>query len=393
MKLLGAFLISIFPMITLADIEYHGDAGVEQRYFFEDAAYPQQQRSNLSGYFSPELYTSFNNGDDSIVLKGFLRVDQQDSERTHVDIRELKWTHSGAEWEFQAGIGMVFWGQIESLHLVDIINQTDAVEAVDGEDKLGQPMVTFSLFKDWGNTTVYLLPYFRERTFSGLDGHFRAPLPVNTDNPLYESDDEEQHLDWAARWEHSLGNLDIGLSYFDGTSREPLFMLDTNESSESSILPYYPLLQQVGLDALALVGDWTLKFEGVHRKILDQSTSAFVGGFEYSFVQVFDSFIDINLLMEYQYDERDNQTQAQNDLMLGSRIVLNNIDGTEILVGLVQDLDYSKVRSGFIEASSRINDNWKWRVDAWFFSSDEPLEPTYLIRSDDYLQMSLEYYF
>jgi hypothetical protein len=59
----------------------------------------------------------------------------------------------------------------------------------------------------------------------------------------------------------------------------------------------------------------------------------------------------------------------------------------------VQDLDYSNVRTGFIEASSRINDNWKWRLDAWMFSSDEPSEFTYLLRRDDYIQFSLEHYF
>jgi hypothetical protein len=99
--------------------------------------------------------------------------------------------------------------------------------------------------------------------------------------------------------------------------------------------------------------------------------------------------------MEYQYDDRENVTNvvAQNDLMLGSRLVFNDIDGTQILAGVVQDLDYSNVSSGFIEASSRINDNWKWRVDAWMFSSDEPAEPSYLVRRDDYIQLSLEYYF
>ncbi|MFT2090533.1 hypothetical protein [Paraglaciecola sp. 2405UD69-4] len=393
MKNIFLLILVVFSGRIFADIEYHGEAGIEQRYFFEDAIYPQQQRSNLSGYFSPELYTSLNNGDDSFVFKGFIRFDQQDSERSHLDIRELKWTHAGSDWELQAGVGKVFWGQTESLHLVDIINQTDLVEAIDGEDKLGQPMVTVSLFKEWGNTTLYVLPYFRERTFPGTDGRFRAPLPIDTDNALYESEDKQQNLDWAARWEHSLGVWDIGLSYFDGTSREPLFTIETNELSESSLTPFYPLLQQVGLDLLALVGDWTIKFEGVQRKIQDQSTTAFVGGFEYSFVQVFDSFIDINWLMEYQFDERDLLAQSQNDLMLGSRIVFNDIDGTEVLVGIVQDLEYSSVRSGFIEASSRINDNWKWRVDAWMFSSDEPSELTYLLRRDDYVQLSLEYYF
>ena len=395
MKKTLILLLTALPFVTSADVEYHGEAVVEQRYFFQDALYPQQERGNLSAYFSPEIYTSFNNGDDSIVFKGFLRVDQQDSERTHGDIRELKWTHSGSEWEFQAGIGKVFWGQTESLHLVDIINQTDAVEAIDGEDKLGQPMVTFSLFKGWGNTTFFVMPYFRERTFSGEDGRFRAQLPVDTDNPIYESEDEEKNLDWALRWQHSMGDWEVGLSYFDGTSRDPNFLLITDETAEPSLTPYYPQIQQAGIDVLALLGDWTVKFEGIQRTVMDEDYNAFVGGFEYAFTGVFDSIFDINMLMEYQYDDRAElaTTNAQNDLMLGSRVVFNDVDGTEILFGVVQDLDYSNVRSGFIEASSRINDHWKWRVDTWLFSSDEPTEPTYLLRRDDYVQLSLEYYF
>lgn len=394
MKRLIALLMGL-PFISAAELQYSGEAGVEQRYFYQDALYPQQERGNLSVYYAPELYTSFNDGNDSLLFKGYYRLDQQDSERSHGDIRELKWTHSAEAWEVQAGIGKVFWGQTESFHLVDIINQTDSVEAIDGEDKLGQPMVSFSLFQDWGNTTFFVLPYFRERTFAGSDGRLRPPLAIDTDNPIYESEDEEKNVDWAIRWQHSIGDWEVGLSYFDGTSREPDFVLTANELLEPSLRPFYPQIQQAGIDVLALLGDWTLKFEGIQRTVLDQDFTAFVGGFEYSFVGLFDSVYDINWLMEYQYDDREDLTNviAQNDLMLGSRLVFNDVDGTEILLGVVQDLDYSNVRSGFIEASSRINDNWKWRVDAWMFTSDEPTEPSYLLRRDDYVQLSLEYYF
>ncbi|MGS2720853.1 hypothetical protein [Paraglaciecola aestuariivivens] len=393
-KLLPLLLVGL-SMPSLAEFQYRGSAGLEQRYFYQDGLYPQQERGNLSLYFSPEIYTETNEGNGSLSFKGFVRIDQQDSERTHGDIREFKYTYLGEDWEWQAGIGKVFWGQTESLHLVDIINQTDAVEAIDGEDKLGQPMVTVSLFKDWGNTTLFVLPYFRERTFAGTDGRLRPPMPIDTDNPLFESADEQNNLDWALRWQRSLGDWELGLSYFDGTSREPDIILAQDDMMQPSLRPFYPLLQQVGVDVLALMGGWTLKFEGVHRTIMNQKSVAFVGGFEYPFVGIFDSVYDINLLMEYQYDDREpsNTVLAQNDLMIGSRFVFNNFDGSEILFGIVQDLDHSNVRSGFIEASSRINDHWKWRVDAWMFSSDEPVEPSYFLRRDDYVQMSLEYYF
>lgn len=378
-----------------ADIEYHGNAAFEQRYFLQDALYPQQSRDNASAYFAPELFTALNDGSDTILFRGFLRIDQRDQERTHGDIRELMWSHIGDDWEVKTGIGKVFWGQAESLHLVDIINQTDAIESVDGEDKLGQPMVALSLYKDWGNFTLFALPYFRERTFAGLDGRPRAPVAIDTDNALYESADEEKNLDWAARWQRTLGDWELGLSYFDGTSREPDFIPGLNAQNETVLRPYYAQIQQVGIDVLAIVEAWIIKFEAIQRKGDIQDYWALVGGFEYTSVGVLSSVYDIGWLVEYQYDDRKDlaTTGAQNDVLLGARWVFNDIDGTEVLFGVVQDLDYSAVRSGLIEASSRINDHWKWRLEAYLFSSDEPNETTFLLRRDDYAQFSLEYYF
>ncbi|MBN7826230.1 hypothetical protein J0A66_13425 [Bowmanella dokdonensis] len=300
----------------------------------------------------------------------------------------------GDEWELKAGISKVFWGQTESQHLVDVINQTDFVEAIDGEEKLGQPMVQLSLQKDWGTVSLFALPYFRERTFAGLDGRFRGPLRIDTDNPIYESQDEQQNLDWALRYMHYFGDVEIGLSYFDGTNREPGFVPDM-DGTEPVLRPYYGQMQQTGLDMLAVVGATLYKLEAIHRETDREEFYALTAGFEYTSIGVLNSVYDIGWLMEYQYDERDEQATSlgQNDLMVGSRIVFNDIDGTEVLIAFIQDLDNSSSRSGYIEASSRINNNWKWRVDGWFFSSDQPTEPTYLLRRDDYVQLSLEYYF
>ena len=378
-----------------AEIEYNGSAAIEQRYYLQDALYPQQSRDDVSVYFAPELYSSFNDGSDSLTFRGFLRLDQRDKERSHADIRELLWSHVGEDWEVKTGIGKVFWGQTESLHLVDIINQTDAIESIDGEDKLGQPMVAFSLYKEWGNFTAFALPYFRERTFAGIDGRLRASIPVDTDHPLFESQDEQKNLDWALRWQHSLGDWEVGLSYFDGTSRDPDFVLNLDAQNQPVLQPYYAQIQQLGLDVLTILDAWVLKFEAIQRKSSDADYWAMVGGFEYTSAGVFGSMYDIGWLMEYQYDERAElaTSAAQNDLMLGARWALNDFDGTSVLFAVVQDLDYSSVRSGLIEASSRINDNWKWRLDAYLFSSNEPSEPSYIIRRDDYVQLSLEYYF
>jgi hypothetical protein len=96
-----------------------------------------------------------------------------------------------------------------------------------------------------------VLPYFRERTFSGNDGRLRPPLPVDADNPIYEFDNEEKILDWAIKLQHTLGDWEVGSSYIDDTSRDPDFVLSTNELLEPNLHPFYPQVQQAGIDVLA----------------------------------------------------------------------------------------------------------------------------------------------
>lgn len=387
-------LVLLSGAVSAKDVDVSGTAAIEQRYFLQDALFPEQERANVSIFAQVEIYSEFNDGNDSILFKPFYRQDQNDSERSHGDIRELVWLHVGDDWELRTGIGKVFWGQTESLHLVDIINQTDTVEATDGEDKLGQPMVNLTLIRDWGTTSFFVMPYFRERTFAGLEGRPRFELDIDTDRPIYESNDEEKNVDWAVRWNHYFGDFEVGVSYFDGTSREPI-LKPLIEDDSAVLQPFYPQLKQVGVDVLAVKGSWLFKFEGISRRTSAEDYVAAVGGFEYTNVGVFNSNFDLGWLMEYQFDDRENLllVPSQNDLMLGSRIVFNDVDGTEILFGVIQDLDESSSRAGFVEASSRINDNWKWSFDAWLFSSDEPTEPVYQFRRDDFVELSLEYYF
>lgn len=391
----AALGFSAGAMADMSDIDISGSAGVETRYFLQDAAYPGQPRSQASVFLEPEMYTEWNDGIDSILFKPFARLDQEDEQRTHFDLRELMWMHAADNWETRVGVSKVFWGQTESIHLVDIINQTDMVENIDGEDKLGQPMINLNVFGDWGTLSGFVLPYFRERTFPGEDGRLRPPVEIRENSALYESDDEQNHVDFALRWQRSLGDWEIGLSYFDGTTREPELLQATDENSTPFIQPYYAQIEQYGVDLLKVQGAWLLKFEGIYRAGQSEDFAAAVAGFERTSVGVFGTSYDLGVLMEYQYDEREDNFFAtgQNDLMLGLRWVWNDIDGTEILSGFIQDLDESDTYSAFVEASSRMTDNWRWKMDAYFFSSDQTDDTFYYMRHDDHVQVALEYYF
>ena len=158
----------------------------------------------------------------------------------------------------RAGIGRVFWGVTESYHLVDVINQTDLVENVDREDKLGQPLVNLTFIRDWGALDLFVLPGFRERTYPGRNGRLRSEPFVDTNRATYESGAARDHVDFAVRWSHVIGDFDIGVAHFHGTSREPRLPLECANgipaivnSCNPVLAPRYDVVYRTSLDLQA----------------------------------------------------------------------------------------------------------------------------------------------
>jgi len=64
-----------------------------------------------------------------------------------------------------------------------------------------------------------------------------------------------------------------------------------------------------------------------------------------------------------------------------------------VLMGYVQDLDDMETYSAFVEASSRMTDNWKWTLNGYFFSTQSQTDPYFFVRRDDHIEINVEYFF
>ena len=374
--------------------QWSGNISLDSRVFFHDAQHAGQGDNSVSVALEPEYYVDWDGGNQRLVVQPFFRFDANDDERTHADLRELYWQGGFGDVELKVGVAKVFWGVAESNHLVDIINQTDFVENIDGEDKLGQPMVNLALIKDWGTLDFFVLPYFRERTFAGKEGRLRTSLVVDTDNPTFESSSEEHHVDLAVRWSHYIGDWDIGLAHFSGTSREATLVPGLDGDGNPVLIPHYQQIDQTSLDLQATKGDWLWKLEAISSRNDNGRYSAFVGGFEYTLVGLFDTVHDLGLLLEYHFDDRKGLATSglQNDVFAGLRWVLNDVHSTEMLAGAVMDAD-SQATFVSIEASRRIGIAWKVSVEARVFSNMDSSEPLYHLREADYVELRIAKYF
>ncbi|RKZ77308.1 MAG: hypothetical protein DRQ57_00350 [Gammaproteobacteria bacterium] len=376
--------------------EWSGYIAGELRYFPESPLSADQYNDfNSSFSAQPEYRHEWDEGYQTFTFVPFIRVDQYDSERSHFDIRELTWLKAASDWELRVGLRKLFWGVTESQHLVDIINQTDLVEHSDMEEKLGQPMINLALIRDWGTVDLFLLPGFRERTFPGKEGRLlNGGIPIDTDQTRYESGAEEKHVDWAVRWEHTLGDWEIGLSHFSGTSRDPRFLQGKNGTGQLVLIPYYEQIEQTGLDLQITQEDILWKLEMISRHEPTDHFTALTGGFEYTFVGVFETDADIGMLTEYSFDDRHDHaaTPFENDMMFGMRLTLNDIQSTEFLGGAVLDMD-SHASFYLLEASRRLGDSWKLTLEAYIYANMSTDDLAYGFRNDDFIQLELAWYF
>ncbi|MCF2858933.1 hypothetical protein L1286_15710 [Pseudoalteromonas sp. SMS1] len=379
-------LFSPASIASAFEWEFEGQASIENRQFVHTIAEVSDSNPSVTSSlkwqgFNPDSF-------DQINIDIFSRKDFTDSARTKLDIREAMYIHIADQYEVHVGIGKVFWGVTESRHLVDTINQTDLIENIDFEQKLGQPMISVSTDQDWGTLQGWVLPYFRERTFASEEGRLSSKLTV-LDKARYESSAEQKHVDVALRYSHVFDTIDFGIALFDGTQREP-YLLPTPEGLQ----PFYAQMQQVSVDLQATQGAWLWKLEALHRSTREDYFAS-VAGFEYSITGVFGTNYNVGLISEYQYDSRKEKSTSfsQQDIFMGLRWVFNDIDGTEVILGTSQDV------SGFgsswtkLEASSRINNQLKWNLNMWYFSGDDLQDPITLLNEDDYAEFILTWYF
>lgn len=408
------------------DIDFEGNLELELRSFPKEARHAEMEDNFIAIAGEVELGLFSPSGRHAVIVKPFARYDNHDHERSHADLREAKYRYVNGPFEATIGADKEFWGVTEFLHLVDIINQTDNVESTDGEQKLGQPMVKFSYASRYGTLTAYALPFFRIRQYvDPKKGRPNGGFIVDDNTTLFESGEGRRTDDYALRYQNNFGPFDIGLSWFDGTARDPQLLVPfpPQASGLANGLPmlqaHYAYLTQAGLDVQATLGPWLLKLEATQAnenrylpdpdfaerpsvRMAQEEVDIFraTGGFEYTFYNLFDSGTDLGLVAEYMYDERkqDAPHPFGNDMGLGLRWTANDPQSTAILIGGLVDLDTDS-SSISLEAERRLGRSFKAILEARFIDkvgeNNDGEEDAFAaaLADEDSIRFRLAYYF
>ncbi|MBT6440995.1 MAG: hypothetical protein HOK61_01100 [Alphaproteobacteria bacterium] len=165
-------------------------------------------------------------------------------------------------------------------------------------------------------------------------------------------------------------------------------------------MPTYDQVRQYSLDMQATTGSWLLKLEAAwrdgekDRALIEDDYGALVAGVEYSFYGVFDSDADLGLIGELLFDDRDDRATNpfENDIFGAVRLALNDVESTELLAGVIRDLNQS-TSTAFVEANRRIDDNWSVGLEGTAFLNVDDADVQFPLRRDNVLELTATYNF
>ena len=351
-----------------AQVSLSGDLSGEVRAFVDGPLLPGEKSTTAQPGFSGEVKFDAQNVLDrfDVTLNPYYRYDAVDSGRSIFDLHTAKIATHGNRWRFKAGYDVEFWGVMEFVNPVNVINQRDLTDDVVGKRRLGQPMADVTVLGKWGTLDLYALTGFRPLQFPAATGRLRPAVPIRQDEEEFSSAMGRGQPEGAVRYFQNFGNVYVAASHFYGYGREPEMLLQADSSGAPFLVPAYNLEHQTGLELQVTFGNLVLKSEDVLRQDAQgngRSSAVAVGG-EYNLSGLMKGGRTVTVFGEYSYDSRDRSLiiPFNRDAFAGTRIALNDRRTTEIQLWANYDVAEQRVDVVSGDASTRLSDRVKATV-------------------------------
>lgn len=349
MRALTAFLGAVLSVCVSAETIFSStyDIAVTARHFFNDS----NRIDDVSLYsFSKgvELKTDASGSVSEFKwrLSVYASFDDKDEDRRYADFREATLTYDWHELSFTAGFTRMFWGVSESINVVNVINQADIRDNINGKEKMGQQHFSVQYNGDASELQVVYMPVFREQVF-GLRPSFLLPI---SDRAKYE--DGHKEGGWAARFKQYGDQSEWAIGYFSGTRRIPNLVIS---SATQTVTMFHPQTTNILFDGIYLGDTFSPKLElKLGRELGKHFYSANIG-IEYPVYPDMWNLNELTFVAEYLKDSRglEAETIGQDDLFVGAKGVVGTQSEFRLLFG--HDLETS---SHYFELSGqyRFND-------------------------------------
>jgi hypothetical protein len=377
------------PLVMIGgEWEYKGNIGFEAQYLHHDI---DNKRDNalalrLEGEVKKEL------GDAVFVAKIKGILDKDDQERRYVDFNDFYYQYNFEDSDILVGRNTRFWGALEFYNLTDVFNTKDFLDdPFDYDSKLGAWNIAYTKYLE--NSEISLIVKLheeRQRMQDSKSVNNFFPLPYH-DKPITQKDENRPSifLKYAGSGEEV--QVDYGVVYQNGYDAQRYMSMEGGKLQQNA----YIVNKLMGY-ATYINGDTIYKTELAYVLSEEEKVSDYVEvglGVEHTLYSFWDKR-DLGLLAEYyRYEAKDSDKVDvnkffANDVTLGFRLSLNDLDSSEVLGGLDVDLD-NEEKIFFVEYQTRLLDSYKLKTSYQHLAPEDDS----VFKELDRVKLEFGYYF
>jgi hypothetical protein len=370
-------------------VEYKGNISFESQYLHHDIF--DKRKNALALRVESELKKSW--GEGVFVGKIKALLDKDDSSRRYIDFSDLYYQYNFEDSDILIGRNTRFWGALEFYNITDVFNTKDFLDdPFDYDSKLGSWNIAYTHYLESGEFSLIVkLHEERQRVQDRESVNNFFPLPYE-DTLLTQKDENRPSLflKYSASAEDI--QIDYAFIYENGYDSQRYMSINPRGKLQENA---YIVNKFLGY-ATYIHGDMIYKTEMAYALSDDKQVSdygEFGLGMEYTMYGFWQKR-DLGLLAEYYRYEAEDSTKVDfnkffaNDLTLGFRLSLNDLDSSEVLGGLDIDLDNDE-KIFFLEYETRLLDSYKLKTSYQHLSPDDDS----LFKELDRVKLEFGYYF
>lgn len=408
--------LSLVAESYASSYESKGEIGLEYRVFKDDNNAKTQDWG--LGAFS-RLEANYRDDTYYHVFRGMARVDAKDAGRNFVTVEDAYFStrlFESGQIMLLGGYKVFNWTATEAFHPADQVNSRNYDGELENLEKKGELTVELEFPVYDGTFSLYFFPRFEEPQLPSSRSRLGGAGVDIGRAVVLDGDDAEtnnywvpqfgarivQYLSWAdlsffalrhvnrnypLLGTHDYDRVNFGLASF-------LIPLSTDPA------PYYVPAWQVGGTAQILLNPFIFKVEAAHYKFdshkpifdlarfaLDQNLtdeqklrtredhSEVAIGVEYGFDHLSgaESMLILEATSIFGLDKEERQRTAifQRDLFLGYRYAFNDVDGKEVLLSAISDLERKNERLYNFTYSQRLGNSWRVRSALRIYDADQ----------------------
>ncbi len=383
-------LLTLLPLIMIGEeVEYKGNISFESQYLKHDI---EEKRDNAFALrLEGELKKSLGEGIFATKVKAIW--DKDDSTRRYVDFSDLYYQYNFEDSDILIGRNTRFWGALEFYNITDVFNTKDFLDdPFDYDSKLGAWNIAYTHYLESGELSLIVKLHEDRQRMQYIES-VNNFFSLSYDDTLLTQEGENRpslFVKYSASGEEI--QVDYGVVYENGYDSQRYMTLNARGDLQENAYIVNKLLGY----ATYINGDTIYKTEMAYALSDDDKVSdygEFGLGVEYTLYGFWDKR-DLGLLMEYyRYEAQDSEKIDvnkffANDLTVGFRLSLNDLDSSEVLGGLDVDLD-NEEKIFFIEYETRLLDSYKLKTSYQHLAPEE----NSVFKELDRVKLEFGYYF